>query len=104
MNNEQLWTELAILKTVHALCEKGSRRITFGQIYMHLLRLRSSIPSITRCVETVDELVKEGLLVSERILDQDPDFPYTQHIIGGLTEIGLASLAGSEEDGMTRYG
>lgn len=104
MNNKQLWIELAILKTVLALSEGGSRRITFGQIYMHLLRLRSSVPSITRCVESVDGLVKEGLLVSARILDQDPDFPYTQHIISRLTDVGLASVAENDEGGMARFG
>lgn len=99
-----MWIDLAILKTVHLLCEGHDRRITFGQIYMHLLRLRKGVPSIVQCVETVDVLVKEGLLVSARILDQDPDFPYTQHIISGLTEIGRASLKENEEGGLTQCG
>jgi hypothetical protein len=66
--------------------------MTFGQIYMQLVRSQQSIPPIAQCVVTVDVLVKEGLLVSERVLDEDPAFPYIQHIISGLTDIGAACL------------
>ncbi len=86
--------DLAVLKTVQRLNHVQPRKLTFGQIYMQMLRTRTRIPPITQCVEAVDALVKEGLLVSERILDEDPAFPYTQHIISGLTEIGAASLRG----------
>lgn len=74
-----------------------SRKITFGQIYMELLRAVPRMPPIAQCVEAVDVLVKEGLLTSERVLASDPGFPYTQHIISGLTDIGSASLDSKEE-------
>ncbi|KPB71592.1 Uncharacterized protein ABJ99_0781 [Pseudomonas syringae pv. cilantro] len=38
-------------------------------------------------------MVREGLLTSAQVLEPDLSFPYPQHIISGLTEIGAASLA-----------
>lgn len=84
--------DLAVLKSVRLLNRVRSRKLTFGQIYMQLLRSQAHTPSIAQCVVAVDVLVREGLLVSERVLEQDPAFPYVQHIISGLTEIGAASL------------
>lgn len=98
---DPLAVDLAILKAVWLLSEgklRGgtSRKLTCGQIYMQLVRGQPSFPSIVRCVLAIDVLVKEGLLVSERVLDEDPAFPYAQHIISGLTEIGSASLAAAQ--------
>lgn len=84
--------DLAVLTAVRALNLAGSRKLTFGQIYTRLIRSQARVPTIRECVLAVDVLVKEGLLVSERVLDEDPAFPYTQHIISGLTEIGAALL------------
>lgn len=84
--------DLAVLKVVGRLSDSNSTRITFGQIYMQLVRCLPNIPSIAECVVAVDVLVKEGLQVSQRVLDEYPAFPYTQHIISGLTDIGAASL------------
>lgn len=97
---DPLEVDLAILKAVWLLSDgkqRGGapRKLTCGQIYMQLVRGQPNFPSIVRCVLAIDVLVKEGLLVSERVLDEDPAFPYTQHIIRGLTEIGSASLAAS---------
>lgn len=85
--------DLAVLGAVRVLNDEGATKLTFGQIYTRLIRAHSRIPAIADCVVAVDVLVKEGLLVSERVLDEDPAFPYTQHIISGLTEIGAASMA-----------
>jgi hypothetical protein len=98
---DALAVDLAILKAVSLLSEGKPgggkpRKLTCGQIYMQLVRRQPSFPSIVRCVLAIDVLVNEGLLVSERILDADPAFPYTQHIISGLTEIGAASLMASD--------
>ncbi len=92
MVSDAQWLDLALLKTVRALNRKEARRLTFGQIYMQLLRAHPHVPSIAHCVVAVDALVMEGLLVSARVLEQDPAFPYTQHIISGLTEVAVASL------------
>lgn len=94
---DPLAVDLAILNAVWLLSESkrgggNSRKLTCGQIYMQMVRGQPSFPSIVRCVIAIDGLVKEGLLVSERVLDEDPAFPYTQHIISGLTEVGAASL------------
>ena len=86
------WLDLALLKTVRSLNSKEARKLTFGQIYMHLLRAHPQVPPIPQCVLAVNTLVMEGLLVSARVLDEDPAFPYTQHIISGLTEVAIASL------------
>lgn len=91
-NEEQLSIDIAILKAVLLLTRNGQRKLTFGQIYMHLVGCLQSIPPIARCVVAVDVLVSEGLLTSERILEDDPTFPFAQHIISGLTEVGEASL------------
>lgn len=88
---------MSILKSVRRLSPDRSRKLTFGQIYMQLIQLQTSVPSIAHCVQAVDVLVTEGLLISERVLDEHPDFPYTQHIISGLTDIGAASLMSEEE-------
>ncbi|OBS37495.1 hypothetical protein A9K79_22010 [Pseudomonas syringae pv. syringae] len=40
----------------------------------------------------IDELVKEGLLVSAAVLEHDISFPYVQHIVLGVTETGAAVL------------
>lgn len=85
--------DLAVLGAVRVLNDEGATKLTFGQIYTRLIRDHARIPAIADCVVAVDVLVKEGLLVSERVLDEDPAFPYTQHIISGLTEIGAALLA-----------
>ncbi|WP_243247757.1 hypothetical protein [Pseudomonas maioricensis] len=93
---------MAILKAVWLLLSEvkpgvgKARQLTCGQIYMQLVRRQPSVPSIVRCVLAIDVLVNEGLLVSERVLEEDPAFPYTQHIIRGLTEIGAASLLTSD--------
>ncbi len=95
---DPLAVDLAILKAVWLLISEvrpgggKPRQLTCGQIYMQLVRRQPSVPSIVRCVLAIDVLVNEGLLVSERVLEEDPAFPYTQHIISGLTEIGGASL------------
>jgi hypothetical protein len=91
------WLDLALLKTVRSLNGKEARKLTFGQIYMHLLRTHPQVPPIPQCVLAVNALVMEGLLVSDRVLDEDPAFPYAQHIISGLTEVGVASLEGKEK-------
>lgn len=91
-NEEQPPIDIAILNAVRLLTRDGQRKLTFGQIFMHLVGCLQSIPPIARCVEAVDALVSEGLLTSERVLEDDPTFPYVQHIISGLTEVGEASL------------
>ena len=91
-NEEQPSIDIAILNAVRLLTRDGQRKLTFGQIYMHLVGCLQSIPPIARCVEAVDVLVSEGLLTSERVLEDDPTFPYLQHIISGLTEVGEACL------------
>ncbi|RMO66700.1 hypothetical protein ALQ37_101820 [Pseudomonas syringae pv. aptata] len=86
--------DLAVLSIVGRLCFSKPQKLTFGQIYRELVRAYSSAPAIHVCVATVDTLVREGLLISTRVLEPDQSFPYTQHIISGLTEIGAAySLA-----------
>lgn len=95
-NGEQQSLNLAVLKTVRLLtqhqADHQTAKLTFGQIYMQLVRTRQSIPPIAQCVGIVDELVREGLLISERVLGEDPAFPYTQHLISGLSPIGVACL------------
>jgi hypothetical protein len=90
--DDRYTVDLAVLTAVRVLNLAGARKLTFGQIYTRLIRSQTRVPTITECVVAVDVLVKEGLLVSERVLDEDPAFPYTQHIISGLTEIGAALL------------
>ncbi|QQQ53077.1 hypothetical protein JJQ97_10730 [Pseudomonas syringae] len=89
--------DLAVLSIVGRLCFSKPQKLTFGQIYRELVRAYSSAPAIHVCVATVDTLVREGLLISTRVLEPDQSFPYTQHIISGLTEIGAASLRVCEE-------
>lgn len=89
---EWQWVGLAVLQAVRALNRDHSRKLTFGQIFMQLVRTQRTIPPVAQCVMTVDELVREGLLISERVLDEDHSFPYIQHIIIGLTEVGAACL------------
>lgn len=98
---DPLAVDLAILEAVWLLTEGKPgggkpRKLTCGQIYMQLVRRQPSVPSIVRCVLAIDVLVSEGLLVSERVLEEDPAFPYTLHIIRGLTEIGTACLVTSD--------
>ncbi len=105
---DPLAIDLAILNAVWLLGEGKAgggkpRKLTCGQIYMQLVRRQRSVPSIVRCVLAIDVLVNEGLLVSERVLDEDPAFPYTQHIISGLTEIGAASLTAKDAMNTTRH-
>ncbi|WP_205929145.1 hypothetical protein [Pseudomonas viridiflava] len=83
--------ELAILSVISELTADQNRTLTFGQIYMALIRAYSDIPSITECVVIVDVLVSEGLIFSKRVLDYDPAFPYVQHLIGGVAEVGVAA-------------
>ncbi|MCI3946061.1 hypothetical protein K0038_03111 [Pseudomonas syringae] len=47
-------------------------------------------------------MVREGLLTSAKVLEHDLSFPYPQHLISGLTEMGAASLTGSEEAACSR--
>jgi hypothetical protein len=96
-NSAERGLELSVLKTVRELNHNRTRKLTFGQIYMKLIQLHACVPSIAQCLQTVDELVKEGLLVSEKMLDKHLDFPYPQHLISGLTDIGAASLMSEEE-------
>jgi hypothetical protein len=98
------WLELAVLRSVQALSDNESRKLTFGQIYMELVRICPSVPSIAQCVMAVDVLVREGLIVSEKVLDADPRFPYTQHLITGLTEVGAASLSSLEGIALSQVG
>lgn len=96
-NDDSKTLDLAVLKTVRSLTFGRARKLTFGQIYMELVRVRPHPPSLAQCVVAVDGLVREGLLVSERLLDVDPAFPSTRYIISGLSEIGAASLSFNEE-------
>lgn len=98
------WLELAVLRSVQVLSDDESRKLTFGQIYMQLVRICPSVPSIAQCVMAVDVLVREGLILSEKVLDADPRFPYTQHLITGLTEVGTASLSSLEQTPLTSAG
>ncbi|WP_122259913.1 hypothetical protein [Pseudomonas syringae] len=84
--------ELAILGAVNNLNALQARTLTFGQIYMELVRTQTDFPTIKECVAIVNVLVAEGLIVSKGILEHDPGFPYTQHLIGGVTEVGVAAL------------
>lgn len=84
--------DVAILSAVRRLSPDRSRKLTFGQIYMELLKRSARVCPIVDCVLAVDVLAREGLLISERLLEVDPSFPYTQHIISGLTDVGVASL------------
>ncbi|WP_328588287.1 MULTISPECIES: hypothetical protein [Pseudomonas syringae group] len=97
MSDSLFRTDLAILKAVRRLCAGQPRKLTFGQIYRELVRAHSSLPAIDVCVAMVDTMVREGLLRSARILEHDLSFPYPQHIICGLTEIGAASLVEREQ-------
>lgn len=92
MSNLQRSVDLAILRTVRLLSEGPSRRVTCGQIYLELARFNPHLPPVAHCAVAVDVLVREGLLVSERVLGEDPGFPYPQHLIIGLSEMGAASL------------
>ncbi|PBQ18172.1 hypothetical protein CCL09_10430 [Pseudomonas congelans] len=92
VNEGKQRVDLAVLSIVGRLCFSKPQKLTFGQIYRELVRAYSSAPAIHACVETVDTLVREGLVISTRVLEPDQSFPYTQHIISGLTEIGAASL------------
>ena len=89
----QYAVDIAVLKAVRVLNLAGARKLTFGQIYNRLIHSQARVPPIVECVVAVDVLVREGLLVSVRVLDEDPAFPYVQHIISGLTEIGAAVLS-----------
>ncbi len=93
VSHENPRIDLAILKIVRRLCSSKPRKLTFGQIYMELVRACASLPAIPVCVMTVDTMVREGLLTSAKVLEPDLSFPFTQHLISGLTEIGAASLA-----------
>ncbi|SDX58456.1 hypothetical protein SAMN05444064_11113 [Pseudomonas syringae] len=84
--------ELAVLEIVQSSNFVRPRKLTSGQLYFALIRLQSEVPVIGIFMEMIDELVKEGLLISAAVLDHDPSFPYVQHIILGLTEIGDAAL------------
>ncbi|MDU8431268.1 hypothetical protein RYA99_22255 [Pseudomonas syringae pv. actinidifoliorum] len=92
VSNEYNRIERVVLTAVKRLCGGQRRKLTFGQIYRELVRSQSSVPAIGVCVTTVDTLVREGLLTSIKTLEPDRSFPYTQHLISGLTEIGAASL------------
>lgn len=92
MDKDKSHIELAILSAVQKLNAMRARPLTFGQIYMELVQSYPEIPSIVECVMTVDGLVAVGLVISEKVLEPDPGFPFTQHIIAGLTEIGEAAL------------
>ncbi|RMO81541.1 hypothetical protein ALQ33_101383 [Pseudomonas syringae pv. philadelphi] len=93
VSHQNLRIDLAILRVVRRLCSNQPRKLTFGQIYTELIRCHSVPPAIPACVTTVDTMVREGLLTSAQVLEPDLSFPYPQHIISGLTEIGAASLA-----------
>ncbi|WP_439851762.1 hypothetical protein [Pseudomonas syringae] len=93
VSHEHQRIDLAILRIVRRLCSGRPRKLTFGQIYIELVRACTSLPAIPVCVTTVDTMVREGLLTSAKVLEPDLSFPYTQHLISGLTEIGAASLA-----------
>ncbi|RMP09947.1 hypothetical protein ALP98_101771 [Pseudomonas viridiflava] len=100
--------DLAILSIVKRSCSNKPQKLTFGQIYRELVRAYARAPAIHVCIGAVDTLVREGLLISARVLEPDQSFPYTQHIISGLTEIGAASLASCEDPvvnqrSVTRY-
>ena len=97
VSDEKQRLDLAVLHIVSRLCFSKPQKLTFGQIYRELVRAYSSAPAIHVCVATVDTLVGEGLLISTRVLEPDQSFPYTQHIISGLTEIGAASLRGCKD-------
>lgn len=84
--------ELAVLEIVRSAHFIRPRKLTSGQLYLALIRLQSEVPAIGTFMEMIDDLVKEGLLVSAAVLDHDVSFPYVQHIISGLTEIGEAAL------------
>ncbi|WP_054085592.1 MULTISPECIES: hypothetical protein [Pseudomonas syringae group] len=87
-----LSNELAVLEIVQSSNFVCPRKLTSGQLYMALIRLKSDVPVVGSFMAMIDELVKEGLLISAAVLDHDPSFPCVQHIILGLTEIGAAAL------------
>ncbi len=92
MGSSNYLTELAILNVVNKLNSPGVRALTFGQIYLALICAGSKVPSITECVLIVNTLVEEGLVISKKAFEPDPGFPYTLHLISGLTEMGAAVL------------
>ncbi|KUG42879.1 hypothetical protein [Pseudomonas savastanoi] len=49
-------------------------------------------------MEMIDTLVKEGLLISGAVLPCDASFPYVQHIIFGLTEVGEAVVQATKSE------
>ncbi|WP_024657876.1 hypothetical protein N027_11110 [Pseudomonas syringae USA007] len=98
VSNEYNRIERVVLGAVKRLCGGQRRKLTFGQIYRELVRTQPSVPAISVCVTTVDTLVREGLLTSVKTLEPDQSFPYTQHLISGLTEIGAASLMDTGAD------
>lgn len=84
--------DVALLSVVSRLSPDRTRRLTFGQIYMELLKRSPRVCPLIECVLAVNVLASEGLLISERVLEVDPSFPYTQHLISGLSDVGAASL------------
>ncbi|AAY38568.1 hypothetical protein ACQJ22_23990 [Pseudomonas fragariae (ex Marin et al. 2024)] len=84
--------ELAVLEIVRSANFVRPGKLTSGQIYLALIRLQSDVPAAGDFMAMIDELVKEGLLVSAAVLDHDISFPYVQHIVLGVTETGAAVL------------
>ncbi|QVX16391.1 hypothetical protein DB356_17600 [Pseudomonas congelans] len=84
--------ELAVLEIVRSANFVRPGKLTSGQIYLALIRLQSDVPAAGEFMAMIDELVKEGLLVSAAVLEHDISFPYVQHIVLGVTETGAAVL------------
>ncbi|MCF5165484.1 hypothetical protein GIW45_15740 [Pseudomonas congelans] len=84
--------ELEVLEIVRSANFVRPGKLTSGQIYLALIRLQSDVPAAGEFMAMIDELVKEGLLVSAAVLEHDISFPYVQHIVLGVTETGAAVL------------
>ncbi|RMR62802.1 hypothetical protein ALP83_03745 [Pseudomonas syringae pv. actinidiae] len=92
VSNHHFSDELAVLEIVSNAHFFRPGKMTSGQLYLNLIRLQPAVPAIGEFMEMIDHLVKEGLLISGAILPCDASFPYVQHIIFGLTDVGEAAL------------
>ncbi|WP_155496582.1 hypothetical protein [Pseudomonas amygdali] len=68
MSDSNRVIELAILGAVNNLNVLRARTLTFGQIYMELVRTQTDFPTIKECVAIVNVLVAEGPIVSKETL------------------------------------
>ncbi|EFW79517.1 hypothetical protein ALP26_01182 [Pseudomonas savastanoi pv. glycinea] len=98
MSNHHFSDELAVLEIVDSAHFFRPGKMTSGQLCLSLIRLQPAVPAIGEFMEMIDHLVKEGLLISGAVLPCDASFPYVQHIIFGLTEVGKAVVQATKSE------